>query len=47
MGEGENAGKQHFDLFLQGFLPFPKQILIFSVRYVLSSAMLSAWTSLE
>ena len=28
MGKGENAGNQHFLLFPQGFLPFPKQILI-------------------
>ena len=28
MGKGENAGNQHFLLFPQCFLPFPKQILI-------------------
>ena len=28
-GEGENAGNQHFLLFPQCFLPFPKQISIF------------------
>ena len=28
-GKGENAGNQHFLLFPQCFLPFPKQISIF------------------
>ena len=30
VGKGENAGSQHFLLFPQCFLPFPKQILIFT-----------------
>ena len=29
VGQGENAGNQHFLLFLQGFLLFPKQFSIF------------------
>ena len=29
VGKGENAGNQHFLLFLQCFLLFPKQISIF------------------
>ena len=29
VGKGENAGNQHFLLFPQYFLPFPKQYLIF------------------
>ena len=28
LGRGENAGNQHFPLFPQRFLPFPKQISI-------------------
>ena len=28
-GKGDNAGHQHFLLFLQCFLPFPTQILTF------------------
>ena len=36
--KGENAGNQHFLLFPQCFLPFPKQISIFSVIFILSTA---------
>ena len=36
--KGENAGNQHFLLFPQCFLPFPEQISIFSVAFILSSA---------
>ena len=28
-GKGENAGNQHFVLFPECFLPFPKQISLF------------------
>ena len=38
VGKGENAGDQHFLLFPQCFLPFPKQISIFSVTFTLLSA---------
>ena len=34
VGKGENAGYQHFLLFLQSFL-IPKQILIFSLTFIL------------
>ena len=35
MRKGENAGKQHFLLFPQCFLPFPKQISIFQSHLVI------------
>ena len=38
VGKGENAGNQHFLLFPQCFLPFPKQVSFFSVTFILSSA---------
>ena len=38
MGKGENAGKQHFLLFPQRFLHFSKQILSFSLSFILSTA---------
>ena len=38
VGKRENAGNQHFLLFSQCFLPFPKQISIFSVIFILLSA---------
>ena len=37
LGKGENAGYQHFLLFLKCFLPFPKQISNFSVASILLS----------
>ena len=37
IGKGENAGDQHFLLFPQRFLSFPKQISIFE-SFILSSA---------
>ena len=37
VGKGENAGNQHFLLFPR-FLPFPKQISIFLVTFILSSS---------
>ena len=36
--KGENAGNQHFLLFPQSFLPFPKQVLISYSNLFLSSA---------
>ena len=38
VGKGENAGNQHFFLSPHCFLPFPKQISIFSVTFILLSA---------
>ena len=38
VGKGENAGNQHFLLFQQSFLSFPKQISIFWVTFILPSA---------
>ena len=36
VGKEENAGNQHFLLFPQCFLPFPKQISIFDTHLTLS-----------
>ena len=41
VGKGENAGHQHFLLFLQCFLPCQEQILICCLQ------VLSIWTSLK
>ena len=38
VGKGENAGNQHFLLFPQCFLTFPKQISSFELHFDLSSA---------
>ena len=38
VGKEGNAGNQHFHLFPQCFLPFPKQVSIFSVTFILLSA---------
>ena len=38
VGKGEDAGYQHFLLFPQCFLPFPKQISVFQSHLFLSSA---------
>ena len=38
VGKRENNGNQHFLLFPQCFLPFPKQISIFDTHFELSSA---------
>ena len=38
VGKGENAGNQHFLLFPQYFVPFPKQISFFSVFFISLSA---------
>ena len=45
--KGENAGNQHFLLFPQCFLPFPKQVLIFYSNLFCRLRMLSIWTSLN
>ena len=49
VGKGENVGNQHFLLFPQCFLPFPKQISIFLSHLFchLQELMLSASTSLK
>ena len=47
VGKGENAGNQQFLLFLQCFLPFPKQILTFQSHLVCRLQRLSIWTSLK
>ena len=47
VGKGENAGNQHFLLFPQCFLPFPKQISIFQPNLICCLQMLSIWTSLK
>ena len=44
VGKGENAGNQHFLLFPQCFLPFPKQILIFKLHLICRLQMLSIRT---
>ena len=45
VGKGENAGNQHFLLFLQCFLPFLKQISSFQFHLICCLQMLSIWTS--
>ena len=40
MGKGENVGNQHFLLFPQFFLPFPKQIAIFQLNLICGLQML-------
>ena len=47
VGKGENAGKQHFLLFPQCFLPFPKHVLIFHSNLFCRLQMLSIWSSLK
>ena len=47
VGKGENAGNQHFLLFPQCFLPFPKQIPISQSHLYCRLQMLSIWTSLK
>ena len=34
VGQGENAGNQHFLIFLQFFLRIPKRIYVFSLHFV-------------
>ena len=45
--KGENAGNQHFLLFQQCFLPFPKQILIPQLNLICCLQMLSIWTCVK
>ena len=40
VGKGENAGNQHFPLFPQCFIPFPKQISIFQPNLICCLQML-------
>ena len=47
VGKRENAGNQHFLLFPQCFLPFPKQISIFQSHLLCCLQMLSIWTCLK
>ena len=47
VGKGENAGNQHFLLFPQCFLPFPKQISILHSHLFCCLQMLSIWSSLK
>ena len=46
-GKGENAGNQHFLLFLQCFIPVPNQISIFHLYLFCCLQILSIWTSLR
>ena len=45
--KGENGGNQYFLLFIQCFLPFPKQTSIFQSHLFCHLQMLSIWTSLK
>ena len=45
--KGENVGNQHFLLFPQCFLPFPKQISIFWSHLLCRLQILCIWTGLE
>ena len=47
VGKGENAGNQHFLLFPQCFLLFPKQISIFDSHLFCCLQVVSVWTSLK
>ena len=47
VGKAENAGKQHFLLFPQCFIPFTKQISNFQSLLLCRLQMLSIWTSLK
>ena len=47
VGKGENAGNQHFLLFLQCFLPFSEQISVLQSHLFCRQQMLSIWTSLK
>ena len=46
VGKGENAGYQHFLLFPQCFLSFPKQSLILKSHLFCCLLSLSNWTGL-
>ena len=47
VAKGENAGYQHFLLFPQCFLPFPKQTLTFYTHLNCRLQVLSIWTCLK
>ena len=47
VGKGENAGHQHFLLFPQCFLPFPKENSIFQSNLLCRLLVLSSWTSVR
>ena len=47
VGKGENAGNQHFLLFPQYFLPFPKQISILDSLFNCGLQMLLIWIGLK
>ena len=47
VGKGENAGNQHFLVFQQCFLSFPKQISIFLSHLFCGLQVLSIWFSLK
>ena len=46
-GKEENAGNQHFLLFPQCFLSYPKQILPFESPLILCLQLLSIWTGVK
>ena len=46
VGKGENAGNQHFLLFPQCFIPFPKQVSSFS-NLLCRLQMFGIWTSIK
>ena len=47
VGKGENAGNQHFLLFPQCFLPFPKQISTFQSHVFCRMQVVSIWPGLK
>ena len=47
VGKRENAGNQHFLLFPQCFLPFPKKISVFDSHLNCHLQTLSIWTGLK
>ena len=47
MGKGENGGNQHFPIFPQCFLPFPKQVSIFQSHLFCHLQMLSILASIN
>ena len=46
-GKRENADNQHFLLFLQCFLPFPKRTPVFNFHLFCRLQMLLTWTNLK
>ena len=45
--KGENAGNQHFLLFLQCFQPFPRKIAIFELHLFCHQQIFSVWNGLK